>query len=154
MKTYSFNRKARSEFEIIKHYQAGIALLGQEVKAIREGKVSLAESFCLPKAEGIYLIKAHIGQYSKSGEKLNPYRERLLLLTQKEIAEIKKELQQRKGLIIIPLKIFDKKGWIKIEIGLARKKKKKEKKEALKQKAINREIQQELKNAYEKKRAY
>ncbi|MCD6194602.1 SsrA-binding protein SmpB [bacterium] len=145
MKIFSLNRKARYEFQILKRYQAGIALLGQEVKAIREGKISLNEAFCLLKEKGLYLINAHIGQYSKSGEKLDPYRERPLLLTQKEIAEIRKELQQRKGLSLIPLKIFDKKGWIKIEIALAKKKKKKDKKEALKQKAIQKEIDQEVK---------
>jgi len=145
MKTFSLNRKARYEFQILKRYQAGIALLGQEVKAIREGKISLNEAFCLLKEKGLYLINAHIGQYSKSGEKLDPYRERPLLLTQKEIAEIRKELQQRKGLSLIPLKIFDKKGWIKIEIALVKKKKKKDKKEALKQKAIQKEIDQEVK---------
>ncbi len=145
MKTFALNRKAKHEFYILKRYQAGLALLGQEAKAIREGKISLDEAFCLLKPQGIFLVHAHIGQYSKSGEPVDPYRERPLLLTKKEISEIERELQQKKGLSLVPLKVFDKKGWIKIEIGLAKKKRKKEKKEKLKQRAIEKEIQQELK---------
>jgi len=144
MKVLALNRRAKFNFEIIEQFTAGINLLGAEVKAIREGKMSLAEAFCLFKKDGIYLINAHIGQYSKSSQKIDPYRERKLLLTNKEMENIKRLLAQ-KNLSLIPLKVLDKKGWIKMQIGIARKKKKKDKKEILKQKAIEKEIKEELK---------
>jgi len=145
MKILAINKKAKWDFEIYKKYIAGINLLGAEVKATKEGKMNLKDSFCFFKKNELFLINAYIGRYSKSSENIPPYRERKLLLQRKELEEIKRELNQR-NLIIVPLKAFDKNGWIKLEIGLGRKKKKKEKKEILKQKAIEREIEQDLKN--------
>ena len=144
MKVLALNRRAKYDYEIIKRYQAGISLLGSEVKAIREGKASLKEAFCLPKEKGIYIVRLHIGQYSKAGKEHDPYRERLLLLNRKEIEEIKSFLQQKR-LVLVPLKLYDKRGWIKLEIALARKKKKAQKKQALKERAVQREMEAELK---------
>jgi len=145
MTTLARNKKARFDFEIIKRYIAGITLLGSEVKAIREGKMNLVDAYCLLKKGQLFLVNAHIGQYSKSSQKIDPYRERQLLLEKKELETINRELSQKK-LVLIPIKIFSSKGWLKLEIGLARKKKKGEKRQTLRQKAIEREMQQELKH--------
>jgi len=145
MKTLALNRKARHEFRFEKVYEVGLSLLGAEVKSIREGRIAIADSFVLLRDNNLYLVNAHIAPYSKSSQNLDPYRERLILITDKEREEIKTLLNQR-HFSLVPLKIYDKAGYIKMNIGLAKKIKEKEKKQRLKEKANKRDAEREIKN--------
>jgi SsrA-binding protein len=145
MKTLALNRKARHEFSFEKIYEVGLSLLGSEVKSMREGRITLADSFVLPSGRDFYLNSAYIAPYSKSSQELDPYRKRQILITKKEAEEIFRLLGQH-HYSLVPLKVYDKHGWLKISLGLGKKIKKKEKKQKLKEEAIERDSEKEIKN--------
>lgn len=117
------NRRARHEYELLDKVEAGIELQGTEVKSLRAGKVNLAEAFVSVDGGGLQLLNCHIAPYEHGGyANHNPTRPRRLLLHKNEIAKFKKGVEQ-KGLTIVPLRIYFKKGWAKVEIALARGKK-------------------------------
>lgn len=123
VKTVVTNRRARYEYELIDKVEAGIELQGTEVKSLRAGKVNLAEAFCAVDSDGLQLYNCHIAPYEHGGYANHiPTRSRRLLLHKKEIAKFKKGTEQ-KGLTIVPLRIYFRKGWAKVEIALARGKK-------------------------------
>ena len=144
--TVSTNRKAYHEFQIIETFEAGLELLGSEVKSLREGKASLNESYVLIKKGQAWLTGTHISTYSHTGfSGHDPSRNRRLLLHKNEILKIGQKLAE-KGLTAVPLKLyFNKRGWLKVEIGLAKGKKLYDKRETKKRKDIERDIQRELK---------
>ena len=117
------NRRARHEYELLDKVEAGIELQGPEVKSLRAGKVNLAEAFCAVDSDGIQLYNCHIAPYQHGGyANHNPTRSRRLLLHKNEIEKFKKGTEQ-KGLTIVPLRIYFRDGWAKVEIALARGKK-------------------------------
>ncbi len=139
------NRKARHDFEIIETFEAGIVLLGPEVKSIKEGRVSLKDSYVEIKNGEAWIKKLHISPYEKNTvQKIDPERTRKLLLHKYEIKRLIGKVKE-KGLTIIPLKVYLKNNLVKIEIGLVKGKKKYEKREELRKKAIEREIERALK---------
>ena len=141
----STNRKAYHDYFIEETYEAGITLLGTEVKSLREGKANLKDSYALIKGNEIFLLNCHISPYSHGNiQNHDPLRTRKLLLHRKEINKLWGNLTQ-KGLTLIPLKIYFKKGKAKVEIGLAKGKRKYEKRESIKEKEAKREIQRHLK---------
>ena len=144
--TVSTNRKAYHEFQIIETFEAGLELLGSEVKSLREGKASLKESYVLIKKGQAWLTGTHINTYSHTGFRgHDPLRNRRLLLHKNEILKIGQRLAE-KGLTAVPLKLyFNKRGWLKVEIGLAKGKKLYDKRDTKKRKDIERDIQRELK---------
>ena len=145
MKVLATNKKARKNFEILEKIEAGIVLTGPETKSAKEGAVDLSASFAKFLKGELYLVGAKISPYKfASIENYDPERSRKLLLKKSELKRLLGKLQE-KGLTLIPLKLYAKKGWIKVELGLAKGKKKFEKREILKQKAIKREIERELK---------
>ncbi|MDD5719366.1 MAG: SsrA-binding protein SmpB [Candidatus Krumholzibacteria bacterium] len=117
------NRKARHEYEILQTLEAGIVLVGTEVKALRSGRVNLGDSFAEIKGGEIWLVKLHIGPYDM-GNRMNhePFRPRKLLLSRREIRKLEPRLAEG-GKTLIPLKIYFKHGLVKVEIALARGKK-------------------------------
>lgn len=128
------NKKARFEYEILDKYTAGIVLKGTEIKAIREGKASIAESFCEFNDRGeLFVINMTIQEYSHATYfNHNPKSERKLLLNKRELKKLEKEVST-KGLTIVPLKVFTTdKGFAKILIALAKGKKLYDKREAIK----------------------
>lgn len=140
----STNRKAYHDYFIEETYEAGITLLGTEVKSLREGKANLKDSYALIKGNEIFLLNCHISPYSHGNiQNHDPLRTRKLLLHRKEINKLWGELTQ-KGLTLIPLKIYFKKGKAKVEIGLCKGKKQYEKREVLKEKEARREIERHL----------
>lgn len=140
----STNRKAYHDYFIEETYEAGITLLGTEVKSLREGKANLKDSYALIKGNEIFLLNCHISPYSHGNiQNHDPLRTRKLLLHRKEINKLWGELTQ-KGLALIPLKIYFKKGKAKVEIGLCKGKKQYEKREVLKEKEARREIERHL----------
>ena len=147
MKSVAENRKAFHDYFIDETYEAGISLLGTEVKSIREGKANLKDSYVLIKDGEAFLLNCHISPYSH-GNIMNhdPLRTRKLLLKKGEIGRIRGKLLQ-KGYALIPTKMYFKGPYVKIEIGLARGKKLFDKREALKEKEANRQIERALKRA-------
>ena len=140
-KVVSENRKARFNYEIGDTYEAGIALTGSEVKSLRNGKATIAESYADPKGGELWLVNANIPEYLQAGPFNNhaPKRPRRLLLHRREIDRLSGAVE-REGMTIVPLKLyFDERGRAKIEIALARGKKLHDKRETLKKRSWERE---------------
>ena len=138
------NKRARFDYEILDKYIAGIQLVGTEIKAIREGKASLADSFCEFNDRGeLFVVNMYINEYSH-GTHYNhmPKRERKLLLNKKELKKLRREVEKN-GMTIVPLRMFiTEKGWAKLEIGLARGRKNYDKRHLLKERDIKRQLDQ------------
>jgi SsrA-binding protein len=147
MKILAENKRARFDYQILETFEAGIVLTGQEVKSIRGGKASLKGSFVVFKGNEPYLINANIPAYQPKNAPpdYDPERARKLLLKKREVSYLLGKSKQ-KGLTLIPLKLYTKAGKIKLELGVARGKKKIDKREEIKKREIEREIKRELKN--------
>ena len=140
----SNNRKAFHSYTIIDKYEAGMILLGSEVKSLREKKLNLKDSFVSIKDNKVLLIGAHISSYSHTGfSGHSPTRTRELLLHKNEMIRLKNVVAQ-KGLTIVPLKAYFKSGIAKIEFATAKGKKTYQKKDALKMKDLDREARREM----------
>ena len=146
-KNVSVNRKAFHDYEILSKHEAGIVLLGTEIKAIREGRVNLKDAYIDVKSGEAVLRGAHIGQYSNASiNNHEPERPRKLLLHRREINKFIQRVMV-KGVSIIPLRLyFIENGRLKIEIALAKGKRSYDKKSAIKDRDIKREVNRELKN--------
>ncbi len=146
----STNRKAYHEFQIIEVLEAGLELLGSEVKSLREGKASLKESYIKIRKGQAWMVGVHISAYSHTGfSGHEPLRDRRLLLHKNEIYKINQKLSE-KGLTALPLKLyFNKRGWLKVEVGLAKGKKLYDKRDTKKRRDIERDIQRQIKKHYE-----
>jgi len=141
------NRRARHEYHIIETYEAGMMLLGPEVKSIRTGQANLAEAHCLIRNERMLLIGCHISPYKPAARNnpVEPARTRELLLHKKEVLKLLGKLKE-KGLTIVPLKIyFNERGYAKIQIGLARGKKMHDKRQDSKDRDVKRDLQRKYK---------
>ena len=139
------NRQARFNYEILEKVEAGIALMGTEVKSIREGKANIKEAYADIRDGEAWLIGAHINPYSHGNiTNHNPLRERKLLLNSREIHRLQGKIME-KGLTLVPLRLYLKGRLIKLELGVARGKKLVDKREDLKKKDQEREIQRAIK---------
>lgn len=147
MKIIAQNRKAYHDYHIEDTIEAGIALLGTEVKSLREGKANLRDSYVIVKGGEAYLLNCHISPYSH-GNIMNhdPLRTRKLLLHRKEIQRLRGKAET-KGYTLIPLKLYFKDSLVKVEIGLARGKKIFEKRDTIKAREAKREIEKAIKNS-------
>ena len=144
VKIIAKNRRAYFDYLIEDKYEAGIALLGSEVKSIRAGHISLGESFA-KFSEGripeLFLLNAHIAEYAWANRNNHdPLRPRKLLMHKRELARISQALE-RQGLTLIPLTVYFRDGRIKVELGLGRGKKNYDKRETLKQKSAQRDME-------------
>ncbi len=139
------NRKAYHDYFIEETYEAGISLLGTEVKSLREGRVNLKDSYALIKDGEAFLLNCHISPYSHGNiQNHDPLRTRKLLLHKKEISRIWGKTTQQ-GLTLIPLKIYFRQGRVKVEIGIAKGKRQYEKRESIKEREAKREIERHMK---------
>ncbi|MFQ6608400.1 MAG: SsrA-binding protein SmpB [Fidelibacterota bacterium] len=139
------NRKAFHDYHILERFEAGIELEGSEVKSLREGRANLKDSYARVINGEVFLIGCHIAPYSHTGFMGHePYRERRLLLNHREIRKLERNVVI-KNHTIIPLKIYFKRGWAKVEIALAKGKRSYEKKTALSEKDQKRAMERELK---------
>ena len=145
IKVIADNRKARHDYHILDTYESGMVLKGTEVKSIRNNRVSIRESYAQFKGKELYIINMHIAPY-KFGNRFNlePKRDRKLLLHEKELKKLKTQIEA-KGLTLVPLRLYFRKGFAKLEIALVRGKKLYDKRQDLKKKAIKREMERELK---------
>jgi len=146
-KVLSDNRKARFLYDILETYEAGLQLMGTEVKSIRAGKVNLQDGYALIRNGEAWLINVHISPYTSSSQYFNhdPRRTRKLLLHRQEIRKLIGKVEQQ-GLTLVPLKLYLKRGLVKVSIGLAKGKKLHDKREDLKRRQDQREIQRAMKN--------
>jgi SsrA-binding protein len=146
MSNYAENRKARFDYEILSKYEAGIELLGFEVKSVRGGKMSLEGAFVIVRGGEAYLINANIPPYQvkNTSTDYDPLRNRKLLLTKKEIKELG-EGDNNKSLTIVPISVYNKNRKIKMEIAQVKGKKKFDKRETIKKRETDRELRREYK---------
>jgi len=135
------NRKARFEYEILDKYIAGIKLAGTEIKAIRQGKASIAESFCEFQNHELFVINMHVEEYSHATHfNHNPKSERKLLLQRRELRKLEKQVKNS-GLTIVPLRVFiNDRGLAKMQIALAKGKKLYDKRETIKDRESKRKL--------------
>lgn len=146
MKVIAKNKKAFFNYEILEKYEAGISLVGSEVKSVKEGRISLKESYAEIKAGEVFLLSCHISPY-EAANRLNhdPLRRRKLLLHKREIKRLLGKIKER-GLTLIPTMVgVNDRGIIKVEICLAKGKQVHQKRETIRQRDRDREMQAELK---------
>lgn len=144
MKLIVKNKKAFFSYQILEKYTAGIKLVGSEVKSIRNGNVSIVESYCFIKDNELYIKGMHVSEHKEGGKYNNhqPVRDRKLLMKKKEIIKLNENISQ-KGLTIVPLAIIlSDFGLIKLEIGLAKGKNLYNKKQTIKLRDLDRELKQ------------
>jgi SsrA-binding protein len=141
------NRQARFQYEILETYEAGVELRGTEVKSVRQGKVNLRDGYALIRNGEAWLHNVHVSPHDTASQVFNhdPRRTRKLLLHAQEIRKLIGQVEQQ-GLTLVPLKMYLKRGWVKLTIGLARGKKLHDKREDLKRKQAKREIERVMKN--------
>lgn len=146
MKIISDNRQARYLYEILETYEAGVQLVGTEVKSIRAGRVNLRDGYALIRNGEAWLTNVHISPYDTTGKYFNhePKRDRKLLLHKKEINKLIGALQE-KGLTLVPLKMYLRGEWVKVSLGLGKGKKLHDKRETIKRREDQREMQRALK---------
>lgn len=150
---YAINRRASFDYEILETFEAGIELRGFEVKAIKSGRVNLLGSFVIVRNNEAWLINASIPAYQAANtpKDYDPMRSRKLLLHKSQIKEMLGSTSRR-GLTLVPLKMYNKNKLIKLLVGFARSKKKSDKREVIKKRETEREIERALR-AYSKSRA-
>ncbi|MBI5570131.1 MAG: SsrA-binding protein SmpB [Desulfomonile tiedjei] len=135
------NKKAFFNFEIEETFEAGIVLLGSEVKSLREGRANLSDSYAKFRRGEVFLVDAHISAYAAANrDNHDPLRERKLLLHRQQIKKLTGKVTER-GFSLIPLKLYFKDGKVKVELALARGKKTYDKREAIKKKDLRRELE-------------
>jgi SsrA-binding protein len=140
IKVIARNRKARHEYHIIQKYEAGLVLTGTEVKSLRDGKVNISDAYGVVREGELFIHNLDIPEYSH-GNKMNhePKRKRKLLMRKAEILKISIKIKE-KGLTLVPLSIYFKGGWAKIELALAKGKSLYDKRESMKKKDDRREM--------------
>lgn len=138
------NRRARFDFQIEDRWEAGIALTGSEVKSLRGGNVSLSDAYAMPRGAELFLVNCRIGEYQPAaffGH--SPLRDRKLLLRREELDRIKVKVEQR-GYTLVPLALYFKQGWAKVEIGLAKGRTHEDRRDAIAERETKREIDRAL----------
>ncbi|MBC8445891.1 MAG: SsrA-binding protein SmpB [Chloroflexi bacterium] len=147
-KVVATNRKAAHDFNLEDRYEAGLVLKGTEIKSVRAGRVNLSDGYAQPQDGELWLFNVHIAPYDPSGRYSHePRRPRKLLLHRREINRLISRVQER-GYTIVPLRLYLKDGRAKVEIALARGKRKYDKRQAIAKQDAQREIERALKERY------
>jgi len=140
------NRKAGHDYHFLETFEAGIVLLGTEVKSMREGRAQLRDAYCRIEGGEAYLLGAHVGQYSHGGYAVHdPVRKRKLLLNTAELNKLLGKTTE-KGLTIVPLRLYFKNGRVKLAIALAKGKRQYDKRETIKRREAERETRAAVKS--------
>src|SRR5690606_1768092 len=138
------NRRARHDYEILDTLETGIVLVGPEVKSLRQGKASLAEAYAVVRGGEPWLVNAPVSPYEQAGrENPDPRRDRKLLAHRSEIARLAGQVAER-GLTLVPLALYFKNGRAKVELALARGKRRHDKRDAIREREQEREIERAL----------
>jgi len=145
-KTIAENRKARHDYHILDTWEAGVALLGTEVKSIREGRVNLRDSYARVDNGEVWMLNVHISPYSHRGSAAHEeLRRRKLLLHRDEIRKMVGQVAE-KGLTLVPLELYFKSGRVKVRLGLAKGKQAHDKRETLRRREVDRETRAAVKS--------
>ncbi len=146
MKIITLNKQALHNYEIITRFDAGLVLVGTEVKSLRMGRMSIKEAFVLIRNGEAFLVNSHVSPYDHASHfNHDPLRERKLLLNKQEIRKLDQKVKER-GFSIVPLKVyFSERGLAKVEIALAKGRREYAKKDKIKERDIKREVDRELK---------
>lgn len=140
IKVLASNRRARHDYDIVKVVEAGLVLMGSEIKSVRAGRISLQEAYVSIDGGEAWLVGANIASWqAASYSDHDPTRRRKLLLAAKEIFELGRTVQL-KGLTLVPLRVYLKGGWAKLEVGVGRGKKRFDKRDSLKERDVAREV--------------
>jgi len=143
-KNICVNRKARHNYLIEETYEAGLMLTGSEVKSLREGRANLIDSYARVDRGEAFLLNAHISHYSAAHRfNHNPTRTRKLLMHKREILRLMGKVQE-KGLTLVPLRLYFKDGYAKVELALARGKKLYDKRSAIREREVRREMERAM----------
>ena len=148
-KVIAVNRRARRDYQVLDRYEAGIELKGTEVKSLREGKITLKDSYVDVRGGQLYLVNAHIAPY-EYGNVFNhdPERARRLLMHKREIIKLSSTIAE-KGLTLVPLRVYFKKGRVKVEVGMCRGKHRADKRNAIREREVKIEMERAVKAARE-----
>ena len=139
-KVIATHRRARFDYEILERLEAGVVLLGPEVKSLRAGKASLSDAYALIRRGEAFLENLHISPYPQAGrDNPDPKRQRKLLMHRKEIARLEGRVAER-GFTLVPLSLYFREGRVKVELALARGKRQHDKREAIKERESDREL--------------
>lgn len=150
IKVVATNRKATHDYVIEDRYEAGLVLMGTEIKSVRAGQVNLGDGYVQPRDGELWLVNVHIASYDPAGRHgHDPRRPRKLLLHRKEINRLIGRMQER-GYTLVPLRMYLKGGRAKVEIALARGKRKYDKREAIARRDAEREMRREWKERWER----
>ncbi len=144
-KVVASNRRARHDYEILESHEAGISLVGSEVKSLRDGKATLKDSYAVASPDGVILYNTHIAPYEKTGYAGHePERPRRLLMHDREIRKLISQTAE-KGLTLIPLRLYFKGKYAKVELAVCRGKRQYDKRAAIVEREMSRDIEREIK---------
>ncbi|MGC9603000.1 MAG: SsrA-binding protein SmpB [Minisyncoccia bacterium] len=145
MSSLAFNKRANFDYEIEEKFEAGIELKGYEVKAVKNGHMQIAGSYAVIRHNEVWLLNSHIPPYQPKNtpKEYDPARSRRLLLTKKETSYLSGKLHE-KGLTLLPLEVYTKRGLIKIKLGLGKPLKKSDKREIIRKRETKKEIERAL----------
>ena len=147
VKVVAQNRRARFDFAVENTWEAGLQLTGSEVKSLREGNVGLSDAYALPRGDELFLVQCRIGEYKQAAHFGHaPLRDRKLLLRRAEIDRIRGKVEQR-GYTLVPLRLYFKDGWAKVEIALAKGRTHGDRRDAIEERESKREIDRALSRA-------
>jgi SsrA-binding protein len=145
LKMIAVNRKASHDYELIERFEAGLVLLGTEVKSARDGRVNLKDSYAAPRGGELFLLHSHIQPYSHgTHENHDPLRPRKLLLHKREMRKLIGKVTER-GLTLVPTRMYFKDGRLKVEIALARGKRHHDRRAAARERDVKRDVEAALK---------
>ncbi|BDG02592.1 SsrA-binding protein SmpB [Anaeromyxobacter oryzae] len=140
VKVVATNRRARFDYAIEDAWEAGLSLVGSEVKSLREGNVNLSDAYAQPRGDELYLVNCRIGEYKQAAHfGHEPLRDRKLLMKRAELDRIRGKVEQR-GYTLIPLRLYFKEGWAKVEIGLAKGRSHEDRRDVIAERESKREI--------------
>jgi SsrA-binding protein len=138
------NRRARFDYQIEDTWEAGLVLTGSEVKSLREGNVNLSDAYAQPRGEELFLVNCRIGEYKQAAHfGHEPLRDRKLLMRRAEIDRIRGKVDQR-GYTLVPLRVYFKEGWAKVELGLGKGRAHEDRRDAIAERESKREMDRAL----------
>jgi len=144
VKVVATNRRARFDYAVEDRWEAGLSLTGSEVKSLRAGNVNLSDAYAQPRGEELFLVNCRIGEYEKAALFGHaPLRDRKLLMRRAEIDRIRGKVEQR-GYTLVPLQLYFKGGWAKVELGLAKGRAHEDRRDAIAERETRREMDRAL----------
>jgi SsrA-binding protein len=143
-KVVATNRRARFDYQIEDAWEAGLVLTGSEVKSLREGNVNLSDAYAQPRGGELWLVNCRIGEYKQAAHfGHEPLRDRKLLMSRAEIERVRGKVEQR-GYTLVPLRVYFKEGWAKVELGLGKGRAHEDRRDAIAERESKREMDRAL----------